>query len=115
MQNYFIISYGDFLKSKKLFSYDRYQKHTLPLFAIPEVANEFLEEMMQVMPQADLRLNICEGYVKLLSILDTLIEYSDVSDVIVDPLVKNSSDPALFRITENVYNIKSFRDSLLEL
>lgn len=115
MQSYFIISYGDFSKSKKLFSYDRFQKHTLPIFKIPEIANEFIEEMNLMMPQADLRLNLCEGYVKLLAILDTLVEYSDVSDVILDPLVKNSPDPALLRISEDVYNIKSFRDSLLEL
>lgn len=115
MQNYFIISYGDFSKSKKLFSYDRYQKHTLPIFKNPEVASEFLEELKLVVPNSDLRLNLCEGYVKLLAILDTLIEYSDVSDVILDPLLQNSSDPAAFRIFENIYSIKSFRDSLLEL
>ena len=114
--SWMLISYGNFEKTKKLFSYDRFGIHTLPIFEDPMIANEFMESLSELYrKEKKFTLNYCESKQKLIDIIDliTIVTY-DLEQVIVDPSASNESTPERFSIGEKVYKIQDFKESLLQ-
>lgn len=108
-----ILSYGDFSKTKKLFSYDKFGRHTIPVFTDILAANEFKASIDAILSK-NKTLNIC--YCKdqqLADILDLIIiSTSDVTHVIVDPKIPQNNNAEFVRIGENIQTINDFRETL---
>ena len=99
--SWILISHGDFNKTKKLFSYDRFGTHTLPVFKDAITANEFLQHVLDLYKQK-------KGF--QLSDVLTLVcmAAKDLKNVIIDPLFAEGNTPETIRITENVVDLYEF-------
>lgn len=109
-----LISYGDFNKTKKLFSYDRFGVHTIPLFKDPEIANIFLEELSKVCGSKDkFKLCACNTKQQIKDTLDliTMVAH-DLEQIIIDPTVMQSNRAEHVSIGEQIIDIETYRESL---
>ena len=113
-ESWILISYGDFNKTKKLFSYDRFGLHTLPLFKDAIVANEFLTNVLSLYKtKKDFRLNYCESNKQIITILNLVtMATHDLNQVIIDPVFAEGNTPDRIRICENVMQVEDFIDSI---
>lgn len=114
--SWILISYGDFNKTKKLFSYDRFGLHTLPLFKDAIAANEFLTNILNLYKsKKDFRLNYCENTKQMITILNLItMATHDLNQVIIDPVFAEGNTPDKVRMCENVMQIEKFVDKLME-
>lgn len=114
--SWILISYGDFNKTKKLFSYDRFGLHTLPLFKDAIAANEFLTNVLNLYKsKKDFRLNYCENTKQMITILNLItMATHDLNQVIIDPVFAEGNTPDKVRMCENVMQIEKFVDKLME-
>ena len=114
--SWILISYGDFNKTKKLFSYDRFGLHTLPLFKDAIAANEFLTNVLNLYKsKKDFRLNYCENTKQMITILNLItMATHDLNQVIIDPVFAEGNTPDKVRMCENVMQIEKFIDKLME-
>ena len=108
--SWILISHGDFNKTKKLFSYDRFGTHTLPVFKDAITANEFLQHVLDLYKQKKgYQLNYCENSKKLSDVLTLVcMAAKDLKNVIIDPLFAEGNTPETIRITENVVDLYEF-------
>ena len=114
--SWILISYGDFNKTKKLFSYDRFGLHTLPLFKDAIAANEFLTNVLNLYKsKKDFRLNYCENTKQMITILNLItMATHDLNQVIIDPVFAEGNTPDKVGMCENVMQIEKFVDKLME-
>lgn len=116
VDSWMLISYGNFEKTKKLFSYDRFGIHTLPIFEDAMIANEFMENLSELYrKEKKFTLNYCENKKKLIDIIDliTIVTY-DLDQIIIDPSSAHEKTPERFSIGEKIYKIQDFKELLLQ-
>lgn len=109
-----LISYGDFNTTKKIFSYDRYGIHTLPIFEDPAAAKDFLD-ILHANYDKNTKFQLCHCNDKqhLKDIIDLItIAAADLQQVIIDPILTQEKRPERIRICENIKNIHIYRESL---
>ena len=95
---FFMLSYDEFNKSKKLFSYERDGIHTMPVFTDISRAMQFAESMTQILQQQfkdkrALKIQSCDNPKRALDMFETIAVYCpDLMRVIIDsyPPVRNS-------------------------
>lgn len=89
---FLVIAYGNFAKTKKLFSYERDGVHTLPIFTDASRAHKFATKMTQVLAEhfqerRKLTTQVCTSPVAALEMLETVTAYfPDLMRLVVDPL-----------------------------
>lgn len=89
---FLVIAYGNFVVTKKLFSYERDGIHTLPIFTDASRAHKFATQMTQVMAEQfgerrKLTTQVCVSPVAALEMLETVTAYfPDLMRVVIDPL-----------------------------
>lgn len=112
--SWILISYGEFNKTKKLFSYDRFGVHTLPLFEDPAIAKVFIDKLHDMYKaKSKFQLCYCTNKQHLKDILDLITIASwDLNQIIIDPEFSQANTPERFSIGERVIKINDFRDSL---
>lgn len=115
-QSWILISYGDFAKTKKLFSYDRFGVHTLPLFEDIMTATDFLKSLTKVYGKKKaFQLCCCENKKGLIEILELVtIASFDLENIIIDPEFNQPKNLERFNICEKVTKISDYLDKLKE-
>lgn len=113
-QSWILISYGDFAKTKKLFSYDRFGVHTLPLFEDIHAATDFLKSLSKVYDKKKaFQLCCCESKKGLIDILELItIASFDLENIIIDPVFNQPKNLERFSICEKVTKIAEYLDKL---
>ena len=113
-ESWMLISYGDFNITKKLFSYDRFGSHTLPIFTDAVAANEFMQHLIDLYKnKKDIRLNYFAEKKALINTLELIIiAAKDLKQVIIDPIFLDGNTPDTVRIGEKVIDIHDFLDEL---
>lgn len=108
-----ILSYGNFSKTKKLFSYDKFGRHTIPIFTDILIASEFKASIDAILDK-NKALSICYcNDQQLADILDfIIISPADVTHVIQDPKIPQNNNAEQVRIGENIKAIYDFRETL---
>jgi hypothetical protein len=113
-ESWMLISYGDFNITKKLFSYDRFGSHTLPIFTDAVAANEFMQHIIDLYKtKKDIRLNYCAEKKHLINTIELIIIAArDLKQVIIDPKFLEGNTPDTVRIGEQVKDILEFLEEL---
>jgi hypothetical protein len=112
---FLVLSYGDFAKSKKLFSYERDGVHTLPIFTDASRAIKFAESMTQTLrrqfkDKRTLSTQLCNDPKRALQMFETITAYCpDLMRVIIDPHPPVRDDEALTDL-ENLSWVENFQD-----
>ncbi len=115
---FIVLSYGQFKKSKKLFSYERDGVHTLPIFSDPATAAKFSTGMTKLLrkhfkDKRTLHTQVCTDQKMALSIFETVIAFCpDLMRVVVNPTLKAGTAEGL---EPTVLDIGDVMDGLHEL
>lgn len=112
---FIILSYDNFSKSKKLFSYELDGVHTLPIFTDASRATRFAESMTQTLrrqfrDKRTLHTQLCNSSKMALQMFETITAYCpDLMRVIIDPRPPVRDDEALTDIN-NLSLVENFQD-----
>ncbi len=112
---FIVLSYGDFAKAKKLFSYERDGIHTLPIFTDASRAIKFAEAMTKTLRETfkdrrTLQTQLCNSPKMALQMFEVITAYSpDLLRVVIDPSVPVRDDDGLSDL-KNMSWIENFQD-----
>lgn len=120
---FLVLTYGDFRKSLKLFSYERDGLHTLPVFTDASRAVKFARVMTDILAKefADdrtLHTQLCNEPRRALQMFEAITAYCpDLMRVVIDPLPPVRDDEAA---TDNAFvswveNFQDIDDALEEI
>lgn len=107
---FFLISFGDFTVTKRLFFYEKNGTCMLPVFNEPIIASRFMKDIMERMRELGderlLTLQICHNPDSAIEMFTVIMTYiTDLRYVVINPVLSESED--LTDITEFYTSLQS--------
>ena len=112
---FMVVSYGDFTKTKKLFSYDRNGVHILPLFTDVAKAHSFISAMNEALGES-LIMQLCSDVEKAYQMFGAISVYADIQLVTINPIAPIRNDdltiPTKFSLIEETKQLDEIMNEL---
>jgi hypothetical protein len=122
---FIVLSYGDFTKAKKLFSYEKEGVNTLPIFTDAACAHRFSKIMNRILREEfkdprKLQAQLCTSPKMALSMFETVSVYCpDLRQVVIDPSPPARDDECFdasqIQLIENIKDIAEVIEELQDL
>jgi hypothetical protein len=117
---FLVLSWGDFLTSKKLFSLEHEGIHCIPVFTDPVTAHKYMTRMNQALKEMGdgrtIHTQVCESYKMAKQMFETITAYyPDLMRVMINPSPPRDSeslDSTEIKLIEDVRDIDEFMDGL---
>lgn len=112
---FIVLSYNDFAKSKKLFSYERDGIHTLPIFTDASRAMKFASTMTETLKREfkdrrTLHTQLCSDPKMALSMFQVITAYyPDLLRLVIDPIMVMRDEDGIANL-EDLAWVETFQD-----
>lgn len=111
-----VISYGDFIENKKLFSYEYNGVHTLPIFTDILKAHAFATAVNETDIEPKLMVQLCNDAKNAYQMFGVISVYSDIQQVVINSTapVRNDNllEPTKFDLVCEVKQLDEIMNAL---